>query len=161
MTLLDIASLVILAFSGIISVALIWKGRGWSSVVTFLYLLSYLGMGLVLKALGQFNDLPYLALAIAIDAFFFYVFLNKGCRWMAILIGFDTVYTFVNIWLLQGGINTLDLAYGHVGIAVSLLLLFVGAGRGLTSRGVSNGDSTNINWSSLVRPLSAGKRAKG
>lgn len=160
MTPLDVASLVILSISAIAAGSLVWLGRGWSASVVFLYLLSYLIMGLSLRWLDRFTDLPYLAFALAINASFFYVFLNKKRHILALIVGFDTIYAGSNLWLIQSGVNLLDTVYGHTGVAVSILLLIAGADHGRRYRNYSDGDSWNISLEGLIRALSFGKRAK-
>lgn len=160
MTLLDAASLAILSISATCAGILVWRGRGWSASIVFLYLLSYLIMGLLLIWMGKFTDLPYIAFALAINASFFYILLNKKRHLMALIVGFDTIYAGANLWLIQSGVSLLDTVYGHVGVAVSILLLIAGVDRGCRYRNSPDGDSWDISIEGLVRALSFGKRAK-
>lgn len=160
MTGLEVAGYVILGLSGLVSAILLYRGRGWSASIVFLYLFVYQAMEMILKWLGQFTDLPYLAFALAINASFFYVFLNKKRHILALIVGFDTIYAGSNLWLIQSGVNLLDTVYGHIGVAVSVLLLIAGADHGRRYRNYSDGDSWNISIASLARALSLGKRAK-
>lgn len=160
MTGLEVAGYIILGLSGLVSVILMYCGRGWSASIVFLYLFAYQAMEMGLKWVGQFSDLPYIAFALAINATFFYIFLNKKRHILALIVGFDTIYAGSNLWLIQSGVNYLDTAYGHVGVAVSILLLIAGADHGRRYRNYPDGDIWNISLEGLVRALSFGKRAK-
>ena len=80
---------------------------------------------------------------------------------MALIVGFDTIYAFANIWLIQSGVHALDVLYGHIGVAVSILLLVDGVGRGIRFRNTTYGDSVGFSIKGLLRTLPNGKRAKG
>lgn len=156
---LDTISLCLLALSGGLAAAFVWRGQGWSLSIVFFYLLSYQIMEMALIWLGRFTDLPYISMALAINSIFFYIFLNAGCRLMALVLGFDAIFAGANLWLLQNGIQTLDSIYGHEGVIVTMLLLLIGTHSGISHQHTTFGDSWNFSIKNRLRPLHNAKRA--
>ena len=159
MSYLGIAGYLLLLTTGGLSLVLLLLGRGRAISLVFLYLLAYEGLYrfLNLPSINRYDDLAYLSLAIAIDVFWFYFFLNRSLYFLALIVGFDAIYAGANLILLQSGINVLDVIYSQVGVAVSVLLLIGGGYRGFAYRYCTSGDSWNISWKAIVRPLSTRK----
>lgn len=162
MTVLEIVGYCVLVLSGAASACYLSIGRGRAISLVFLYLLAYQGMEMFLKweKVNYFNDISYISLALAIDMFWFYLFFPRALYFLSIVIGFDVMYAGANLFLLRSGVETLDVVYGHVGIAVSILLLIGGVCRGINIGPASADDSWDLNLPRRVRALFDGKGAK-
>lgn len=156
---LDTISLWLLGLSAALAAWFMWRGKGWSLSVVFLYMLACHLMELILKEIGRFSDLPYMALLLGINSIYFYVFLNAQCRMMALVLGLDAIYIGINLWFLQNGIQALDSIFGYEGVAVTVLLMLLGTHRGISHQNTTFGDSWNINIKDRFRSVYSSKRA--
>ena len=119
----------IMAFATIISVVALARGRERTIVFSLGYFLSYEFMAWGLRSIGQYEVIPYMSLAVAIDFFFFYKFLDRKAVLSYLAVATSAFY---------GGITVLQCAvsnywfysvYEYVNIAISLVILLDGAHR--------------------------------
>jgi len=150
-----------MAVCAAVAVYALWFGRERTALVALAYLLAYEGLFHFLVAVGHYSLVPYMSLAVAIDWWFFYLFLARGARLSAGACVLSLFY---------GGLTVIEdrvsgsLLYGfyeYVGMAVCLLILFDGVSRARCLEHHSVGHRWSLYGWFVGRVVQAAKKAKG
>jgi len=151
---------VILALAALISGVAFAYGRERTIAVALAYFCSYEALGRGLEAVGHYQIIPYMSLAVAIDWLFFYIFLNRNAKIASSACAVSLIYGGLTVILATMGNYLLYWLYEYVAILASVAILFDGAIRAHSYRHNPAGDGRGLHGRSIADHVPGQKKAK-
>lgn len=150
----------VMAACAAVSVWALCCGRDRTALVAFGYLLAYEGLYHFLIAVGHYSVVPYMSLAVAIDWWFFYLFVTRGARLSAGACVLSLFYGGFTVIEDRIGGSLLYGFYEYVGAAVIALILFDGVNRARCLEHHSSGHRWSLYEWFVGRVVQTAKKAK-
>lgn len=151
----------VMAVCAAVSVYALWFGRERTALVALAYLAVYEGLYHFLIAVGHYSVVPYMSLAVAIDWWFFYLFVSRGARLSAAACVLSLFYGGFTVIEDRIGGSMLYGFYEYVGAAVIALILFDGVNRARCFKHHAVGHRWSLYGWFVGRVVQTTKKAKG